>query len=104
MRYSPDSDPSAFDPTDPEVVDARLNDPVVNALHEDLGRQFRAMPPEQQLVELVPELENAQSRYDQLAKVLARASADDPRRFLLFTMGDHVERIRARINELGGGA
>ncbi|MEV7231211.1 hypothetical protein AB0M79_29965 [Polymorphospora sp. NPDC051019] len=84
------------------MVDGWLNDPVVNALHEDLGRQFRVLPREQQLTELVPELENAQARYDHLAGTVAGAPADDPRRFRLITMGDQVKSIRARINELSG--
>ncbi|MEU4556521.1 hypothetical protein [Micromonospora violae] len=104
MTYDPDGAPAAFDPTDPDAMDAWLNDSVVSALHEDLGRQFRALPPEQQLAELVPELEKAQARFDHLAEVLAGALADDPRRFLLITMGDQVENMRARINELGGSA
>lgn len=102
MTYNPDGNPAAFDPTDPDAVDAWLNDPVVSGLHQDLGRQFRALPPEQQLAELVPELEKAQARYDHLAGTVAEAPADDPRRLLLIAMGDEVENIRARINELGG--
>ncbi len=104
MTYNPDGDPAAFDPTDPDAVNAWLNDPVVSALHDDLGRQFRALPPEQQLAELVPELEKAQARYDDLAGKVAEAPADDPRRFLLVALGEQVENIRARVNELGGSA
>lgn len=104
MTYNPDGDPAAFDPTDPDAVDAWLNDPVVSALYEDLGQQFRALPPEQQLADLVPELEKARARYDHLAGTVAETPAEDPRRFLLITMGDQVEKIRARINELGGSA
>ncbi|MFY1671283.1 hypothetical protein ACN27G_15120 [Plantactinospora sp. WMMB334] len=104
MTYDPDGDPAAFDPGESDVVDAWLNDPVVNGLHEDLGRQFRALPPEQQLAKLLPELENAQGLYAHLAGTVAEAPADDPRRFLLITLGDQVESIRARINELGSSA
>jgi hypothetical protein len=104
VTYNPDGDPAAFDPTDLDAENARLNDPVVSALHEDLGRQFRALPPEQQLAELVPELEKARARYDHLAGMVAEAPAEDPRRLLLIAMGDEVENIRARINELGGNA
>lgn len=104
MTHNPDGDPAAFDPTDLDAVDAWLDDPVVSALHEDLGRQFRALPPEQQLAELVPELEKAQARYDELASAVAEAPVEDPRRFLLIAMGDDVEKFRARINELGGSA
>jgi hypothetical protein len=104
VTYNPDGDPAAFDPTDLDAVDAWLDDPVVNALHEDLGRQFRALPPEEQLAELVPALEEAQARYDKLASEVAEAPVEDPRRFQLITMGDHVEKFRARINELGGSA
>jgi len=104
VTYNPDGDPAAFDPTDLDAVDAWLSDPVVNALHDDLGRQFRALPPEQQLAELVPELENAQARYDDFAGSVVGAPVDDPRRFLLIAMGDEVEKFRARIKELGGSA
>ncbi|GID29139.1 hypothetical protein [Paractinoplanes brasiliensis] len=104
MTHNPDGDPAAFDSTDLDAVDAWLDDPVVNALHEDLGRQFRALPPEQQLAGLIPELEKAQARYDELADVVADAPVDDPRRFLLVAMGEQLEKFRARINELGGNA
>jgi hypothetical protein len=104
VTHDPDGDPAAFDPTDLDAVNAWLDDPVVSALHEDLGRQFRALPPEQQLAELVPELEKAQARYEELAGTVAEAPVDDPRRFLLIAMGDEVEKFRARINELGGSA
>ncbi|MET8160318.1 hypothetical protein ABZT47_28500 [Sphaerisporangium sp. NPDC005289] len=102
MTYNPDGDPVAFNPTDLDSVDAWLNNPVVNALDEDLGRQFRTLPPEQQLAELAPELEKAQAQYEHLAGTIAGAPADDPRRFLLMMMGGQVENIRARMNELGG--
>lgn len=52
----------------------------------------------------IPELEKAQARYDHLAGTVAGASVDDPRRFLLIATGDEVEKIRARIKELGGSA
>lgn len=31
-------------PNDLEAIDAWLNDPTVQALHADLGRQFRSLP------------------------------------------------------------
>jgi hypothetical protein len=104
VTHDPDGDPAAFDPADLDAVNAWLDDPVVSAPHEDLGRQFRALPPEQQLAELVPELAKAQARYEELAGTVAEAPVDDPRRFLLIAMGDEVEKFRARINELGGSA
>jgi hypothetical protein len=52
MPYDPNGDPNV-DPEDLASIEAFLNDPTVKALHDDLGRQFAAVPPEEQIEELV---------------------------------------------------
>lgn len=66
MPYDPDGDPN-IDPDDLDAIAAYLNDPTVQAFHDDLGRQFAALPPEKQIEELVIQMIKARERRDSLA-------------------------------------
>lgn len=74
--------------------------PNVRALHEDLGRQFRELPPEEQLEELATELVKVQSYREELVALLAQAPASDPRRSLLEALNTEAEALRRRIAEV----
>lgn len=101
MPYDPDGDPD-FEPDDLDAIDAMLDDPVHQALIEDLGRQFRASPPEQQIEDLAVEMMRLTTMRDELRAQLAtdEASPDDPRWTLLTAVDGHVERFRRRIAEV----
>lgn len=98
MPYDPDGDPD-IDFDDLEAVVAWLNNPTVQALHEDLGRQIRSLPPEEQIEDLATQLRKAQGRRDELAALLDGESPDDPRAVLLDAMND-VIKLRRRITEV----
>jgi hypothetical protein len=99
MPYDPDGDPRV-DPNDVEAIDAWLNNPTVQALHEDLGRQFRALPPEEQIEELATQLMQAQKYRDDLVALLDGAPTSDPRRSLLDALNTQVEGLRRRIAQV----
>lgn len=101
MHYDPDGDPDS-DADDLGAIDAMLNDPVHQALIEDLGRQFRTLPPEEQIEALAMELMRLTSMRDELgAQIEAdKAPPDDPRRTLLDAMSAHIEGLRRRIAEV----
>lgn len=100
MTYDPDGDPDTFDPHDLDAVNAYLDNPTVEALHEDLGRAFSALPPAEQIDDLAPELMRTEAMRDQLAATLADAPHDDPRHVLLDALNGLTIRMRARIAEL----
>ena len=106
MPYDPDGDPEAFDPTNPDDVDAYLDHPNTHALHEDLAREFRALPPEEQLAELVPEMLANMLRKNEVAGLLADQTVDDATRQglqrLYDALASEVLAYGARITELGG--
>lgn len=100
-KYDPDGDPDDFRPDDPEWVDSWLDNPVHQALAEDLGRAFRAEPPEKQLAELEPSLVEAEARQLELVAALENVTDnDDSWRQLLQRHTEYVSVLRARINEL----
>ena len=99
MAYDPDGDPNV-DPDDLEAIDAVLNDPAAQALVDDLGRQFAALPPEEQIEDLAAEMMKAQERRDSLDALLADAPADDARRVLLEALDNHIEAFRRRIGQV----
>lgn len=104
MPYDPDGDPDDFDATSLEDIDAYLADPTAQALVEDLGRAFRALPAAEQISELTTEMLAAMLRRVELARVLdaGNTGRDDPRFDLLSAIDAQVEGMGARIRELGG--
>jgi hypothetical protein len=100
-KYDPDGDPNDFRPDDLEWVDSWLDSPVQQALAKDLGRAFRAEPPEKQLAEPEPSLVEAEARQVELIAALENVTDhDDIRHQLLQRHGEHVSGLRARIAEL----
>lgn len=101
MPYDPDGDPN-IDPDDLDAIDAMLEDPVHEALVDDLGRQFRALPPEEQIEDLATQLMKLMSMRDELSARLEadQAPADDPRRTLLDALNSQVDGIQRRIAEV----
>ena len=65
MRFPEDLDVNNLD-----QVQAWLNDPVSNALVEDLGRQFRQLPAAQQRPEVIESLKMSRKTRDLIAKCL----------------------------------
>lgn len=61
-----------LDLSDMEAIDEYLNDPVTNALMEDLGRQFRREPAEVQTPELEESLTNQRERLAELVETIAK--------------------------------
>lgn len=100
MRYNPDSDPADFDPYDMEMVEGYLADPGNDAMVESLGRQFRALPAQEQLPELEAALVDLVQKRDQLNVLLLDAPQDDPRRRLLAALEGHIESFTTRIADL----
>lgn len=99
MPYDPDGDPNV-DPEDLASIEAFLNNPTAQALHDDLGRQFAALPPEEQIEELVFQMIKAQERRDSPAALLEGAAADDPRRVLHDATDGEVDAFRRRIAQV----
>jgi len=99
MPYDPDGDPN-FDISDPKAIDAWLNDPNTQALTEDLGRQFRSLPPEEQIEDLAVRLLTMESRRDELVELLDGKPSDDSRWILLDAINEHVTNLRRRIAEV----
>jgi len=101
MPYDPDGDPD-FDPNDSDAIDAMLGDPVHQALIEELGRQFRALRPEEQIEDLATQMMKMTSMRDGLAAKLGadEAPPDDARWTLLDALNGQVEGFRRRIAEV----
>lgn len=99
MPYDPGDDPE-FDFNDPEAVDAWVNDPNTQALTEDLGRQFRSLPPEEQIEDLAVQLLAIEGRRDELAELLEGQPSDDSRWTLLGALNECVANLRRRIAEV----
>lgn len=99
MPYDPDVDPDDFDPYDPEVLEAFLNDSGNIAMWDMSGRHFAELPPVEQIPELSDLLRDTVSRLGELAGVLAAESAPDTdaRRVLLASLADHVDRATRRM-------
>lgn len=93
MPYDPDGG-SNIDPDDLAAIDAMLDDPVHQALLEDLGRQFRALPSEEHIEDLATQLMKLTSMCNELsARFKAdQAPPDDPRRTLLDELNGHRAR------------
>lgn len=102
MPYDPDGDPDDFDPTNLDDIDAYLSDPVAHALAGDIGREFRALPPEEQIPELTTAMLETMLRRTEVAELLSDADPDDPLYPLLQALDDSVAVYGARIAELGG--
>lgn len=101
MPYDPDGDPN-FDPNDIDAIDAMLDDPVHQALIEDLGNQFRALPPEEQIEDLATQMMKLTSMREELSARLdaEEAPPGDPRRTLLAAMNTQIEGFERRIAEV----
>jgi hypothetical protein len=98
-KYDPDGDPAAFDINDPEAASAWLDNPITQALHEDLGRAFRALPPAEQLKELETELVKAEARHQE-AITLSANLPEDIRGKLIKSAADYLDGVKLRIMEL----
>jgi len=93
-------------------VDSYLNDPVATALAEDMGREFRSRPADQQIAELLDALASSRKRQLDLPQRLEGlgdlASQSPEVREVLEKLRRaydlEVEQIEARLRELGSGA
>jgi hypothetical protein len=102
-KYDPDR--MNIDDVDPDDLKARfewLDHPNTQAFHEDLGRAFRNEPPEVQLAELRPYLDDLLKQRDEAA---ALPPSPDPTvriatEELVAGIEQAIEAARARIAEL----
>ncbi len=100
MAYDPDGDPNV-DPDNLDDVEAFLNDPTVQALHDDLGREARNLPPEEQIERLAEQLLRFERMRDEMvAEAGGQLSEDDPRDTLRRALNVQVQAFRDRIAEL----
>ncbi len=88
-------------------IDSYLNDPVAEALADDLGRLFRRLPAEEQIAQLVDVLASSRERQRDVAQRLEGAGLAPELRdgfeTLKRAVDGEVERIEARLRELSEG-
>ncbi len=107
-KYDPDRLNEDLDFTDPDVIDAWLSNPVVEALHEDMGREFRLRPAEEQLPELLKHLRDNEDVYERTRDLRAKLAGDpdtDPETIaaldrMLAGTDDIIASAKRRIEEL----
>lgn len=87
MRFPEDLDVNNLD-----QVQAWLDDPVTNAIVNDLGRQFRQLPAEQQRPELTESIRENTKRRTEIIEAIARHDPDEPIRWALQEVLDAVNR------------
>jgi hypothetical protein len=88
-------------------ADSYLNNPVTKARHEDLAREFRGLPADQQIATLLEVLASSRTRQREVAQRLKSGGlATDHREALEIlkrACDEDVERIGARLRALRSG-
>ena len=90
-----------IDPDDVEMLWAWMEHPNTDAITNDLGRQFRALPAAEQLPELEETLKKFTAWHDELVSAIGDdLPPEDPRLQLLLLMVRNMGVIERRIAEL----
>ncbi|GEM_PF-3306653 len=93
-----------IDPADVDTLMEWVDHPNTIATHDDLGRAFRAEPPEVQIAEIAAHINNFRRQRAEVADVLIMSGPAEqgPLRQVLDALDASITAGNARIVQLGG--